>query len=214
MGQKTIWLIDENEREIKTSYRALTKMLPESIKVETIFPPYKSMVDYHDLLLNPDTVSIIIDQRLKETGFANYTGIELANYLRSIDTKLPIYILTNFSEDFEKYTGRGGSVEDVLDKGDFRYENLKIEIAARIVRRIDVFDDILGEREKRFNELLAKSLDQELRDEEAIELKKLQEARVSAILADEMGHVEELTQALEKYKNFIKKLELIHDDDE
>jgi hypothetical protein len=211
MGQKIIWLVDENELEIRTSYRALFKMLPKSVKIEVVFPPFSSMTEYNALLLNPDTVSIIIDQRLKDTGIANYTGIELANYIRSINTKLPIYILTNFSGDFEKFTGRGWSVEDILDKGDFSgADELRKEITARIIRRIDVFDDILADREHRFHELLTKSLSQELSDEDFVELRKLQEARVSAVLADEIGRVDELARALEKYKGVINKLEGIH----
>ena len=72
----------------------------------------------------------------------------------------------------------------------------------------------MTEREQRFHELLAKSLSQELSEEEAIELKKLQEVRVSTILADEMGRVDELEQALEKYKGIIHKLEHISDKNE
>jgi len=212
MSQKTIWLIDENEHEVRTSLRVLTKILPNSIAVKPIFPPFKEKTDYHLLLQDPDTSCIIIDQRLKDTGIANYTGIELAKYLRSIDTKVPIYILTNFIDDFQRSKGNNWIVEDILDKGSFSStDDRRKEIAARIIRRINVFDDILGEREARFHELLSKSLDRELDGEELSELQMLQETRMNSVLADEVWQLSKIEYELDKYKDLLSKLE--HRDD-
>lgn len=212
MNRETIWLIDENEHEVRNSLRVLTRILPESILIKPIFPPYRAKTDYHALLQDPTTASIIIDQRLKDTGIANYSGIELANYLRSIDTKVPIYILTNFVDDFNKSQGSTWTVEDVLDKGSFSGdEGRRMEIAARIVRRINVFEDILGEREKRFHELLSKSFDQELSQDELAELRMLQEVRMNSVLVDEVQQLSALEQELDKYKNILRKLEKKND---
>ena len=212
MSRETIWLIDENEHEVRTSLRILRRILPESILIKPIFPPYREKTDYHALLQDPATACIIIDQRLKDTGIANYSGIELANYLRSIDTKVPIYILTNFIDDFHKSQGNTWIVEDVLDKGSFSGdEGRRMEIAARIVRRINVFEDILGEREKRFHELLSKSFDQELSQDELTELRSLQEARMNSVLVDELKQLSALEQELDKYKSILSKLEKKND---
>ena len=54
MDQKIIWLIDENEHQIQASYHALTKILPDSVKVEMVFPPYRSIADYQELLIIRD----------------------------------------------------------------------------------------------------------------------------------------------------------------
>jgi len=212
MSRETIWLIDENEHEIRNSLRVLRRILPESIVIKIVFPPLRDKTDYHAILQNPTTACIIIDQRLKDTGIANYTGIELANYLRIIDSKVPIYILTNYTDDFHHSPGSNWIVEDILDKESFTDdENSRMEIAARIVRRINVFEDILGEREKRFHELLSKSFDQELSKDELTELQSLQEARMNSVLVDEVQQLSALEQELDNFKSILNKLEKKND---
>jgi len=215
MNKKKIWLIDENKLEIRASQKMLSRILSGSVDIVAIFPPFSTLQEYHALLKDPDTASIIIDQRLKDTGIANYTGIELANYLRSIDTKIPLYILTNFAEDFEKNSGRGWSVEDIIDKGRLSVDDdTKMETAARILRRINVFDDILDDREKRFHDLLVKSLSQSLNVDELNELERLQENRASSILADEINQLGEIEQALQKQKDILQALDIKGSTDE
>jgi hypothetical protein len=215
MNKKKIWLIDENKLEIRASQKMLSRILSGSVDVIAIFPPFSTLQEYHVLLKDPDTASIIIDQRLKDTGIANYTGIELANHLRSIDTKIPLYILTNFAEDFEKNSGRGWSVEDIIDKGRLSVDDdTKMETAARILRRINVFDDILDDREKRFHGLLVKSLSQSLSVDELDELERLQENRASSILADEINQLGEIEKALQKQKDILLALDIKGSDDE
>ncbi len=207
MGRKKIWLIDENKLEIRASKKTLQRMLSDSVDIEDMFPPYPKVGDYLALLQDPDTACFIIDQRLKDTGIANYTGIELANYIRSINTKLPLYILTNFIEDFEKFSERGLSVEDVIEKnllsGD---EKVKQVIAARILRRINIFNDILDERENRFHNLLVKSLSKKLSNKEISELNKLQEVRLSSILAEEINQLDKIEKSIKKYKELMQSL--------
>lgn len=96
MNKRILWLIDENKRQSRTSVNQLRMILPNSITVEPIFPPYRQKADYLPVLDDPETVCFVIDQKLKDTGIATYTGIELAQYLRSINHKIPIYILTNY----------------------------------------------------------------------------------------------------------------------
>jgi hypothetical protein len=190
-------------------------MLSPSVDIAPINPPFSTMQEYHVLLQDLDTASIIIDQRLKDTGIANYTGIELANHLRSIDTKIPLYILTNFAEDFDVKSGSGWSVEDVIDKGRLSGdENTRREVAARILRRINVFGDILDEREERFHDLLVKSLSQSLSVDELEELERLQEIRASSILADEINQLGEIEQALQKQREILQTLDFKGSDNE
>ena len=215
MGRKKIWLIDENGPEIRASLKILSRMLSPSVDIAPINPPFSTMQEYHVLLQDLDTASIIIDQRLKDTGIANYTGIELANHLRSIDTKIPLYILTNFAEDFDVKSGSGWSVEDVIDKGRLSGdENTRREVAARILRRINVFGDILDEREERFHDLLVKSLSQSLSVDELEELERLQEIRASSILADEINQLGEIEQALQKQREILQTLDFKGSDNE
>ena len=97
---------------------------------------------------------------------------------------LPIYILTNhvLSDDFH---GSEWIVEDILSKqhmGD--PEELKT-ITARLIRRIGVHQVILEERDRRYRELLRKSLAEQLTQEEKDELDELRFERTAVILSDE-----------------------------
>jgi hypothetical protein len=95
----------------------------------------------------------------------------------------------------------------VIDKGHLSGdEHVKREIAARILRRINVFDDILDERENRFHDLLVKSLSENLSDEELSELQELQEVRLSSILADEIGQLDEIEKSIQKHKDLLLSL--------
>jgi FixJ family two-component response regulator len=158
MMKKIIWLIDENENELRTYTRKLKRMMPDSVQINPVFPPYRKKEEYISVLNDPDTACIIIDQRLKDTGIATYTGIELAQYLRSINQKIPIYILTNYAEAEDEFAGGKWSVEDVIPKDALNNEEQLHTVEARIRRHINIYEDILNARAKRFNELLKKSL--------------------------------------------------------
>ena len=181
MANKKLWLIDENENQSKTYTRQLRRMLPDSITVERLFPPFRQMFEYVSLLNDPETVCIIVDQRLKDTAIATYTGIELAQYLRAIDSKLPIYILTNFADLRDEYSSGEWSVEDVIPKEVFNDDAEVMILKARLLRRLDVHEDLLLERSKRFNQLLRKRLNQQLSGVEESEFQELQFERFAAV---------------------------------
>ncbi len=204
MDRRIVWFIDENDSERRTYSRTLTKILEGSVDVKGISPfPIKE--DYLALLNGPNTSCIIIDQKLKTTGIATYTGIELAQYLRSINKKIPIYILTGFSEEEDEFQAGEWSVEEIIAKGDLIDARRAEIIAARILRHIDVYEDILAEREKRFNELLRKSLNDELGEEELRELEALQLERTADILAGEMNQLRKLEQVVEEHKRLLNR---------
>ena len=155
------------------------------------------------LLNTPDLACFIIDLRLKDTGVASYFGIELALFMRSINTKLPIYILTNFAEDSDAFNEGAWSVEDIIDKSDLAKigSDKSKAVIARILRRITGYADYLAEREKRFNELLRKTLNGQMSPEDEAELNEIQFDRTSSILAEELPKLQELNKVLEEYKN-------------
>ena len=155
------------------------------------------------LLNTPDLACFINDQRLKDTGVASYFGIELALFMRSINTKLPIYILTNFAEDSDAFNEGAWSVEDIIDKSDLAKigSDKSKAVIARILRRITGYADYLAEREKRFNELLRKTLNGQMSPEDEAELNEIQFDRTSSILAEELPKLQELNKVLEEYKN-------------
>lgn len=203
MDNPKIWLIDENQQQIETFANVLRSQFPKEISVETLCPPLGQLNDYLSLLNTSDLACFIIDQRLKDTGVASYFGIELALFMRSIDTKLPIYILTNFAEDSDAFSEGAWSVEDIIDKSDLAKvgSDKSKAVIARILRRITGYTDYLAEREKRFHELLRKTLNGQMSPEDEAELNEIQFDRTSSILAEELPKLQELNKVLEEYKN-------------
>jgi hypothetical protein len=194
MENHIIWLIDENKRQSRTYVNQLRMMLPLSITIEAIFPPYRQKVDYLPILEKPETACFMIDQRLKDTGIATYTGIELAQYLRGINSKIPIYILTNHADEYDEFMGGEWSVEEIIAKRSLSDDKQSEITKARIIRRIDVYEDILGQRSRRFRDLLRKSLNDELEDGELQELEELQFERTAPTLASELAELRQLEQ--------------------
>jgi hypothetical protein len=204
MSNKIIWLIDENQDELRTYQEELSAVLQNDLTVKPIIP-YKSMEDYIEPILNDkSTVTIIIDQRLKETGEVNYTGIELAEYLRAINQKMPIYILTNHPDD--DFADKETNVEYILIKGDFKNESTSKMMAARILRRINIYTDIFTVRGKKFNELLKKSLSQDLSEDEYKELEQLNYLRLSSTLTSELAQVRELEKIISENTKLLDQL--------
>ena len=205
MNDKIIWLIDENKTELRTFQRELSKRLSGNVKVEAL-DPYNKMQGYVKEILSDDrTVAIIIDQKLKDTGKVHYTGIELAEYLRGIKPKLPIYILTNFP-DQDIFSGKELNVEYIIDKSDFRDDAKASTIAARILRHIDTYADILSERGQRFKELLEKSMNNKLNKDEYSELQELQYIRLSSTSASELERLQKLEQTISANKKLLAQL--------
>ena len=202
MNKYIIWLIDDIERESTTYSNGLKTEIPQGFQIETICPPYCRIENYSTLLENPDTACIIIDQKLTETGHATYTGIELAQYLRSINHKVPIYILTSYAEEKKEFTDGAWSVEHIIPKDDFEPRT----VIARILRHTDVYEDILDGRAKRFKELLKKSLDDSLDEAELEELAELQFGRFGPTLAKEVEELQKLEQIAKDTEKLIDSL--------
>jgi hypothetical protein len=205
MSEKTVWLVDENQIELKLSQSRLKKMLPEGTVLETIFPPHRTIEEYIPIIESDKTACIILDQKLKDTGYANYTGIELALFLRKLNPLIPIFILTNFPGDI---TENGWSVEDVFEKDDF-YEKIRNEdqchiLRERLSRRIATYMKILAQAETRFAELLIKSLEGDLSSVEREEIDALNVFRTQPTMTRELMQLEELEKVVSKHKQFLQ----------
>ena len=206
MNKHIIWLIDDKEEQLTTYSNELKLNMPQRIQIKAILP-YPREIDYiSPLLENPDTACIIIDQKLKETGITTYTGIELAQYLRRINKKIPIYILTNFPDEQDQFAGGEWSIEYIISKESFSDEAGAQTAKARILRHLDVYGDILDRRAKRFNELLRKSLDDSLDEAELEELAELQFERTAPTLAKEVEELQKLEQIAKTNEKLIDLL--------
>ncbi len=200
MDKRILWFIDDDESELKTYRRELQSLMPDDVHIKAILP-LPNMTDCSSKILSEkNTASIIIDEKLKKKGHAAYWGIDLAKFLRSIDSKVPIYILTNYVDD-EEFEGNKWSVEYIIDKKDLLDTKKACVIQARLIRHMNVYKDILGEREQRFSELLRKSLNDTLTSDEMNELDELDFKRQSPILASELEQLKELEDLVEKHKD-------------
>ncbi|MGB2963669.1 MAG: hypothetical protein WBB69_06750 [Anaerolineales bacterium] len=208
-NKKIIWFFDDDERQVRTYQSQLNNGFKHSEEIEVIAEKaYPHKEDYLTILQNPLTVCIIVDQRLKEGGEVDHTGIELSSFLRAIDPKLPIYILTNFAYASSDYKGSEWAVEDIISKGDLADPEKLGILIARLLRRIDVYIGIIGEREKRFQRLFRKSLKEELSNEEIEELEQLNYLRTSINNLKEMpllAHLEELLEKIQKLSDTSEK---------
>lgn len=210
LQEKVIWLIDDDERDLRAYASALElairEVTHESLVVKVLLV-LTNKKDYLQYFNSVNTISVIIDQRLKESGKVAYTGIELAQYLRPFFPKLPIYILTAYAEDHEAFDGEEWRVEKIFSKGllggDIQEQN---QIIQPLLRHIDIHQKIVEQREARYVELLTKSFQNELNEDEFFEIENLRNDRTVSILAEETDKYSELREKLQNLEEIATKI--------
>lgn len=195
VDRKVVLWIDEEQMALDTYAPFLEECFGGEVIVLPEMPENDLSTMLDRIFHEQNLISIIIDQRLKSTGRATYTGIELAEAVRRLDKKIPIYILTNYAEDIGDLDYQ---VEDILEKDHLHEDSYQRKVAARVRRHADVFDDIVSSRERRFDELLCKSLHSRLSAEEQDQFEKLDFWRNNALFAKEDPSAEKLKQELDK----------------
>ncbi len=201
---KTVWFIDEDPDQRSTYQELLKQVFQDEAQICSI-EPEPTIAEMRFVIDDPKTISIIIDEKLKDTGKATFFGLELAVYFRTLNEKIPIYILTNFASDYDDSSEKVWSVESVIDKEELII-NFKT-IKARMHRNVSFYNDYLGEQERRFSELLDKSLTEEISKEELKEFEDLQYIRMKSISADEISVSLDLDKQIQIQLDLIKKLE-------
>lgn len=201
----TILYIDEEPLALRANGRRLQKWFGEEVEVVTQLPvpSIENMVEVINEINN--LVSVVIDQRLTAKGGVKYLGTNLAKELRQVNQKLPIYILTNYVGDIDPQLG---DIEYVLSKDDLADDDRMISVGSRLRRHINVFRDILNEREKRFEELLRKGYESEMLSKtEAAEFKELSFAREKKFLVSDLVDGIELNKRLASAERKLQDLE-------
>ena len=186
-----IYFVDEDDDQRETFSLMLQACFPDNAQSPKVFgvEPRPEVGDMRFLVEDKDVVTIVLDEQLKDSGVAKYFGIELAEYLRGLNKKIPIYMLTSYPESEELVEGEM-KVEDILSKQDLPAR--KEVVGARILRRIDNYLDITTEREARFELLLRKSFSEELDGNEASEFEELGYLRSAPFEIDEIYSAESL----------------------
>ncbi|WP_440216091.1 hypothetical protein [Chromobacterium piscinae] len=205
-----IVFIDEDPDQRDTFRQALESCFPKSIETPEVIAiaPAPTLAEMRFIIEDSNVVTVIIDEQLKDSGVAQYFGIELASYFRSANRKIPIYILTSYPESEELDDGEI-NVEDILSKQDL--PKRREIVGARILRRINSYIDVIGDREKHFEDLLRKSISGVLNSDEESELKELTFLRespyeVSEIIAlDEIKSLEEIQSQIDEIKERLEK---------
>jgi len=212
MEEHILYFIDESEKDGRANAGALERLLDaENVKVIPI-KPYIHMSDYHKLIEDPRVKTLLIDQRMKSGSDVDYNGIELASFLRGHYSKFPIYILTAFKKSTAEFEEYQHNVEDIIGKDEIElsHENSKA-VRGRILRRIAVYGDLLEETEKRFHDLLVRSITETLSPDELAELDLLDTERKMRTRGADLLEEQQLERALEILN---KELESLHSDDE
>ncbi|MDM4773033.1 hypothetical protein [Solimonas sp. SE-A11] len=213
MRRQNIYFIDEDAAARRSNGRSLKELLgSDEIEIRPI-EPRPALSDYNDLISEPDTAAFILDQRMKGGGRVNYNGTDLARQVRSINSKMPIYILTGHADEKDDFLGSEHLVENIIGKD--AIDNTESEgaqvIKARILRHLNVFGDMRTDRENRFHELLIKSLREGLSEDEQQEMDRLEGESTAPVIAKERelervigAQVDSLQKFLQSQNNLLK----------
>lgn len=205
MKRTVIYFFDEQDASRRSNARELKSLIDDpSIHVEAL-EPYPAFADYARLIADPKTAAFILDQRMKGSGAVAYNGTDLASYIRGIDGKIPIYILTSYADSSEDFDGWRHLVDDILAKSsieDKGSDTAKI-IKARLRRHLQVFNDVRDDQEQRFHDLLVISLKRPLTDEEQIEMDNLEGETTAPLLATERSKARELENNIKSLRTLL-----------
>lgn len=205
MKRNVIYFVDEDDAARRANARELKALIANEEIVIKDQPPFENMQEFDALIKQPMTAAFILDQRMKGGGKANYNGIDLARHLRLLDGKMPIYILTGHSESIEDFAGAEHFVDDILAKSDIEIvdSHPATIVKARLLRHLEVFNDVRDEQEQRFHELLIESLQGELTAEERDELHTLEGEVAAPVIAAERGRERELDESIRALRDLL-----------
>lgn len=211
MKRHVIYFVDENEPARRANLRDLTVLLDNPAIHIRDLAPLKTFAEYDSLAADPATAAFILDQRMKAGGTVSYNGTDLAAHLRGIDAKMPIYILTGYSDQIDDFRGSEYLIEYIIDKEHIENpasEEAKI-VKARLLRHLDIFNDVRNARDQRFHDLLIKSSREALLPNEEKELRELEGERIATVAAAEREKQIKLDAEIESLKKLLGRDKLL-----
>lgn len=206
-----VWLV-EDDKEQADQYGRLLEIASDNQFIVNYVAVKPRITDYAELLADGRTRAVIIDQRLSELSGVPYEGIEVAEFLRTLKPELPIFILTQHSND-DLLLEKEGSVEFVIGKDEFIKRDTAY--AARILRNIGHYEAALSEKQTRLKELIDRKLSGELTAAEEAELQKIRAdferpfaqelTQQESLWEDEKSSREEFLQQLQQITKSIRE---------
>ncbi|MDB6093348.1 MAG: hypothetical protein JWM32_910 [Verrucomicrobia bacterium] len=197
MTTHTMLLVDENEQQRHAYGLVLNELFHGTGVVVKPIVPLPQPVDYNVLVAGENVSALILDQKM-EDGSVGYTGTQLSTFVRGVVPKLPIFILSNYTEEKELFEAGESDVEYIIDKkhlNDPTSREAQI-FKARVLRRLNVFADVLAERAQRYHDLLVRSLTARLSADEEKELGLLDVERAVPQQAAEIVDIKTLDTAI------------------
>jgi len=205
-GKSLIKFIDDDLEDLKIYKRKLE--IDGSLMVELVDPRKFPSVSDYDKILFDETKAIIIDQRIAEFSGVPYDGLEIAEFLRSLNPMIPIFVLTNYEEETDE-SALGWSVEYVIPKRKFKTEKeVQIHIK-RILRAIRRYEDALSEKTRIFERLIDKKVSGNISGQEEKELREIRSGfeRIFSIReAKELEKIEEIEKDREVLNRILAEL--------
>ncbi len=202
LGKNVIIYLDEEQAQLDLLTPRLESVFGNGIEVIPIHPERTVELMIEKINRERDCLrGLVLDERLNETGEANYTGSSLAKAYREYDSVIPIFILTSHT-DVSPLQEKYSDYDHVLDKGDFTTE-VDEKIVAHVRRQIGRFDNYVTKRSYRMHQLLEKSILSELSDDESNELCELTAWRNEATHLSEHYGQSQLKQELDEKQNIL-----------
>jgi hypothetical protein len=198
--KRIVWFVEDSTQSAE-EYKELLGYAEEFDFIH--LKPRNSIDEYGDIVANPRTGVIVIDQKLSPESGVPYTGLNLADYLRILRPNLPIFILTSVTKDFES---EGRSVEAIIKKGAVR-DNSEVYIA-RLARSARRYDESLTEKQNRMKDLIDK-LDNGLSDVEQQELEELQDYFERPFRLTTEEKMNEREEEIEERRSVVRDLQQI-----
>jgi len=210
MKRHVIYFVDEDEPARRANLRDLKALIDNpAIQIRDL-APLATFAEYDSLANDPATAAFILDQKLKPGGMT-YNGTDLALYLRGIDSKMPIYILTGYAGETDEFRGFEYLIEYIIDKQHIEDPNSDnaIKHKARLLRHLDVFNDVRSARDQRFHDLIIKSSREPLSVDETKELIELEGERIGSVAAAEHERQIKLDTEIEAMKKLLGRDQLL-----
>lgn len=202
-----IYFLDDQESQRKMLEWDLKSLFGDDFEIVGL-ALQQDRTAYHQYLDDPETAGILIDQCLNETGEVNgFTGLDLAQHLRSLYPGMPIYLVTGYDPDEQIRSADSGAVEDVVLKSELRADTISsARFKQRFLRHIGRHQESLSSTQARYRELLAKSLREALTDDERSELTELEENRLLPSQAEDERYLSKLDQQVRAAERLLEQL--------
>ncbi|MEN4642701.1 hypothetical protein ABEG74_00275 [Pantoea agglomerans] len=201
-----IIFIDDREDVRFTYKRNLSRIFRNIAEVIALEPLAKidDMISALDKI--DEKVMYVVDEDLQHFGVAQYSGAQLIQAIRISNRKIPIYILTGYILTIDKNLA---DVEFVIDKGEWNENSQKF--AKRFLRHIDTYNEVKNFQEKRFDELLCKSLISTLTEDEEKEYSALNLNRSKILVNESIITTKDLERLNDKEKKLVDIQERLKD---